>query len=76
MDRARFSVFQFLDDGTCNYVRTDANIDDAVAVFATIVNCVGARIGTTRRVVITDGRDSVQWTFGRGISYLKAVMVN
>jgi hypothetical protein len=73
---ARFSVFQILADGRCGYVRIDTTIDIAVEAFARSVNSAGARIGTVRTVVVTDGRNSVQWTYNEGISYPTEVTVN
>lgn len=68
MDQARFSVFQFLENGSAEYVKKDVNLDVAVNAFA---NCVGVA-GTTRKVIILAG-DSihVEWTFRAGISVAK-----
>ena len=65
MDDARFSVFQFLEDGTCEYIRRSVNVDAAVNAFAA---CVGSQNGATRTVIILAGNCvHIEWTFGGGI---------
>jgi hypothetical protein len=67
MDQARFSVYRFLEDGSCDFVRKDVNVEAAVNAFAI---CVGVQNGSTRRVIILVGDCvHIEWTSGGGISY-------
>lgn len=61
-----FSVCQFFVDGSCEYVR-----EEAVRAFGHYTTSVGARFGTTRRVILTDGGDCVnfEWKYGEGIVF-------
>ncbi len=73
METNEFSVCQFFPDGsyeyTCRYVSAEA----AVKQFQSYTSSVGARIGTTRRVIITDGGDSItaEWEYGKGLTFPK-----
>jgi len=69
MDQARFSVCQYLEDGSCEYVRRYVDVDQAVEAFS---NCVVAAPG--RRVVVTNGQVNLEWTLRGGIS--KRVMLD
>jgi hypothetical protein len=72
MDQARFSVFQFLENGSAEYVKKDVNLDVAVNAFA---NCVGAA-GTTRRVIIMVGDCvHIEWTFRGGVSVARKAAI-
>jgi hypothetical protein len=66
-----FSVYQFFPDGF--YERVLAFVSDAEAVHGAAKLCrsVGAKIGTTQRVIITDGGDYTvfEWRFGLGITF-------
>lgn len=66
-----FSVCQFFSDGSYEYVRRFVSAEDAVRAFKTYSECVGAKIGTTVRVIITDGGDrtNAEWIRGKGIVY-------
>lgn len=66
-----FSVCQFFPNGQYEYVRRFVPAQEAVEVFKHYVTCVGARLGTTRRVIITDGGDCVaaEWTFEEGFTF-------
>ena len=70
MEDARFSVYKFAADGSCDFVRRDVNAEAAVNAFAT---CVGAQNG---RVIILVG-DSVhiEWTNRGGISCARKAVV-
>ena len=70
MDQARFSVCQYLEDGSCEYVRRYVGVDQAVEAFS---NCVVAR--STKRVIVTDGQVSLEWTFGGGITRKAGIAV-
>jgi hypothetical protein len=67
----QFSVCQFFEDGTHEYVRRFVAAEEAVKAFQGYTTSVGARLGTTRRVIITDGGDCInmEWQFGKGVTF-------
>lgn len=66
-----FSVAQFFPDGQYEYVRRWVTAEEAMKAFVHYSNSVGAQIGTTVRVIITDGGDNTnaEWEFGKGITF-------
>jgi len=68
-----FSVCQFFEDGSYEYVRRYVDDLEAVKAFEHYTDSVGARIGTTVRVIVTDSEDCIclEWQFGQGITYPK-----
>lgn len=66
-----FSVCQFFEDESYEYVRRFVIAEEAMKAFQHYTNSVGARIGTTKRVIITDGGDCInmEWQFGKGITF-------
>jgi len=68
---SEFSVCQFFPNGQYEYVKRHVSAEEAVACFTQLITSVGAKIGTTRRVIITDGGDccNMEWKFGEGIVY-------
>lgn len=70
-DSETFSVCQFFKDGGHEYVRRYVGSQEAVAAFIHYSRSVGAQIGTTVRVIITDGGDltNMEWKFGEGLTY-------
>ena len=66
-----FSVCQFFPNGSYEYVRRWVTAEEAVSAFKHYITSVGAKIGTTNRVIITDGGDecNMEWVFGKGIVY-------
>ena len=66
-----FSVCQFFVDGSYEYVRRFVSAEEAVVAFKHYITCVGAKLGTTTRVIITDGGDctNMEWQHGKGITY-------
>src|SRR4051794_22794650 len=50
-----FSVYQFFRDDTSERVREFVGAADAVMTARSLTQSVGGRIGTTQRVIITDG---------------------
>lgn len=66
-----YSVCQFFADGSYEYFQRF--VTDKVAVQAAIdlARSVGAKIGTTQRVIITDGGDCIawEWVHGKGITF-------
>lgn len=70
-EHCEFSVCQFFIDGQHEYVRRCVSSAEAVSVFSHYIRSVGAQIGTTTRVIITDGGDCVaaEWQHGKGITF-------
>lgn len=70
-DRPEFSVVQFFPDGSYEYVCRHVRAPEAFDMFQRMTKTVGARIGTTVRVIITDGGDctNAEWKFGEGLTY-------
>ena len=66
-----FSVCQFFEDGSYEYVRRWVTAEEAMTAVKHYITCVGARIGTTKRVIITDGGDNCafEWKFGEGVVF-------
>jgi hypothetical protein len=65
-----FSVCQFFDNGSYEYVRRHVSADEAMTAFRHYTSSIAAQHGTTRRVIITDGADCItaEWQFGKGIT--------
>lgn len=66
-----FSVCQFFPDESYEYVRRFVSAKEAVEAFGHYITSVGAKLGTTVRVIITDGGDCInmEWQFGKGITF-------
>lgn len=66
-----FSVCQFFSDGTYEYVRRWVNAEEAVKVAKHYTGSAGAKLGTTVKVIITDGGDmtAFEWQHGKGIVF-------
>lgn len=66
-----FSVCQFFEDGSYEYVRRFVSAEEAMSAFRHYTNNVATRMGITRRVIITDGGDctNAEWQYGKGITY-------
>lgn len=66
-----FSVTQFFRDDSYETVVKYVDAQTAVDKFIHYSHSVGAKIGTTVRVIITDGGDftNFEWKFGEGITY-------
>jgi hypothetical protein len=71
MSAGEFSVAQFFQDGTYEYVRRYVDAEEAVTAAKHYTTSVGAQLGTTVRVIITDGGDftNFEWQFGKGVTY-------
>ena len=71
MGTNEYSVCQFFENGTQEYVRRYVAMEEAVMVFKHYVTSVGAALGTTQCVILTDGGDftNLEWVFGEGIVY-------
>jgi hypothetical protein len=66
-----FSVYQFFADGTYEQVRYRVSAEEAVKAARHYCSSVGAQLGTTRRVIITDDGDSTvfEWQHGKGVIF-------
>jgi len=66
-----FSVCQFFEDGTYEYVRRMVSAEDAMTAVKHYTNNVATRMGLVTRVIITDGGDSTcfEWVNGQGVVY-------
>ena len=66
-----FNVVQFFPDGTHEYVRRNSSVEEVGRAFAHYTSSVGAKFGTTVRVIITDSGDSTcaEWVFGKGLTF-------
>jgi hypothetical protein len=71
MAEGQYSVCQFFEDDSYEYVRRFVDAAEAVKAVAHYTNNVTSRIGITKRVIITDGGDSIcfEWEFGKGITF-------
>lgn len=66
-----FSVYQFFLDETCERIESFVDPQTAVETARRLTRTVGARLGTTARVIITDGLDFTcfEWQFGKGVTF-------
>lgn len=71
MSDREYSVCQFFDDGSHEYVRRFVTDKEAVEAAKHYCTSVGAKVGTTVRVIITDGGDCInfEWIRGKGITF-------
>jgi hypothetical protein len=70
-DRNEFSVCQFFEDGSYEYVRRFVGAEEAVKVARHYTDNVAAKMGITTRVIITDGGDHCvfEWKRGEGVTF-------
>lgn len=70
-DPGEFSVCQFFDDESYEYVRRFVGAEEAVEAAKHYTSSVAAKLGMVRRVIITDGGDCCcfEWQFGKGITF-------
>lgn len=71
MIQGEFSVCQFFDNGEYEYVRRYVSAQEAVEAALHYTRSIGAKLGMTTRVIITDGGDSInfEWKFGEGVTF-------
>lgn len=69
--QGEYSVCQFFMDNSYEYVCRFVSAEEAITAFKHYTHSVGARIGTTIRVIITDGGDmtNMEWEYGKGITF-------
>lgn len=68
---AEFSVYQFFPDDSYEEVLRFVDAETAVKTAKQLTESIGGRIGTTQRVIITDGGDCTcfEWQFGKGVTF-------
>lgn len=66
-----YSVCQFFDDGSYEYVRRGVGAEDAVKAARHYTDSVAARMGWVPRVIITDEGDAIvfEWERGKGVTF-------
>jgi len=72
-EREEYSVWVFFPDGTHHAVLRWVDAKTAVEKAKSQTETIGARIGTTVRIIITDGGDLTcfEWKYGEGVTYPK-----
>jgi hypothetical protein len=70
-----FSVYQFLPNEDYECVRQHVSLEEAMQAAVHYCSSVGARMGVTSRVIITDGGDHTvfEWKFNEGITFPEAL---
>lgn len=70
-----FSVVQWFPNGQYEYVRRWVSAEEASMAFRHYISSVGAKLGTTTEVRVTDGGDCVnmEWIRNMGITFPKAL---
>jgi hypothetical protein len=69
--RGEFSVIQWFKDGSSELVKEYVGPEEAVYTARGLTESVGAQIGNTVRVIITDGGDCItfEWKYGEGVVF-------
>lgn len=71
MEGHRFSVCQFLEDGSYEYIVRDESAETAMMKFCSVASSPTAVMGFVKRVIITDSEDNTnaEWIFGKGLVF-------
>jgi hypothetical protein len=66
-----FSVYQFFPDESYEEVLRFTDAKTAVETAKRLTESLGGRLGTTRRIIITDGGDFTcfEWKHGEGVTF-------
>lgn len=66
-----FSVVQFFEDDSYEYVRRFVSAEEAMTAVKHYTNNVATRMGLVKRVIITDGGDlcCFEWIHGKGVVF-------
>jgi hypothetical protein len=66
-----FSVYQFFPNETYEEVLRFVNVPTAMDAVMKLTRSVGAKLGTTQRVIVTDGGDCCvfEWKHGEGVTF-------
>lgn len=69
--KEHYHVYQFFPDETYEQVRQFVDAKEAFTAFMHYTTSVGAKLGTTVRVIIVDMGDCInmEWEYGQGIIY-------
>lgn len=72
-DDGEFSAVQFFANGVHEYALRNVSAKRAVQYAVHLATSVAAKIGTTLRVIVTDGGDDCvwQWDYGKGMVWPK-----
>ena len=75
--QGEYSVVQFFEDGNYEYVRRWVTAEEACKAAKHYTTSVGARLGFTKRVIITDGGDftNFEWKYGEGVTFPTEEMI-
>jgi hypothetical protein len=67
----QFSVVQYFEDGSYEYVRRYVSAENAMNAVQHYTNNVAVMLGITNRVIVTDGGDSIcfEWIRGKGVVF-------
>lgn len=71
MSEGQFSVYQFFPDDNHERVCSFVDGETAVRTAIRLTGSLGAKLGMTRRVIITDALDCTcfEWVHGKGVTY-------
>lgn len=71
MSEERFNTCQFFANGDYEYVRRVVPAEDAMKAAMHYITCIGAQVGTTVRVIVTDMDDCIvfEWKREEGITH-------
>lgn len=67
----QFSVYQFFSNETYEEVARFVDAETAMRAVVGLVRSIGGKLGTTARVIITDGDDftTFEWVHGKGVVF-------
>jgi hypothetical protein len=70
-EEKEFSVVQFFEDNSYEYVRTFVTAQEAAKVAEHYIHSVAAKLGIVKRVIVTDGEDycCFDWVNGKGVVF-------
>jgi hypothetical protein len=70
-NRPEFSVYVYFRDGRCEAVCRFVDAETAVKAAKRLSQNVGAKLGTTQRILITSGDDTCcfHWQHGLGVTF-------
>ena len=66
-----FSVVQFFEDGSYEYVRKLVSAEEAMSAVKHYTSSMGVKMGFVKRVIITDGGDCCcfEWLHDKGVVF-------
>jgi hypothetical protein len=67
----QYSVCLWFMDGQYDYDVRFVSMERAVERANQIAHSIGGKLGTTTRIIVTDGGDSIvwEWQYGQGITF-------